>query len=81
MAKHDLFNFPRTRVDGDFGENEAADQIRRIDDLLEETDRKGNLRYEWAADTLTSIRETLERTKRVSPAQIRAIDNIENARQ
>lgn len=33
----------------------------------------------WAAETLDGIREAVERTGRVTPAQYRALDNIEAA--
>ncbi len=52
----------------------ASDFIARIDDLLESGD------YDWAADTLSGIRETVERIGRVTEHQGRAVDNIEGAR-
>lgn len=55
-------------------ERQAADLISRIDDMLQEG------RYEWAADTLSGIMETVEKTGRATEGQIRAVDNIENAR-
>jgi hypothetical protein len=42
-----------------------------IDDLL------ATGRYDWAADTLAGIRETVEKTRRVSEGQKRAVANIE----
>jgi hypothetical protein len=36
--------------------------------------------YEWASDTLTDIKATVERTQSVSDGQRRAVENIENAR-
>ncbi len=56
-------------------DREAVEAVRRINDMLDE-----GWRYEWAADTLTGILETIERTGRVTENQTRAIDNIENAR-
>jgi hypothetical protein len=47
---------------------------QEIDDLL----YSGS--YTWAEDTLTDIKATVERTQSVSPAQRRAVENIENAR-
>ena len=44
----------------------------RIDDLLADGD------YVWAEDTLTGIRETVERTKRVTEGQQRAVANIQH---
>lgn len=46
-----------------------------IDDLLATGE------YTWAEDTLTGIQETVERIKRVTAAQKRAVTNIENARE
>lgn len=54
-------------------DTEAAEFIQRIDDLLDDG-------YGWAADTLEGIRETVERTGRVTEGQRTAVDNIENAR-
>ena len=62
-------------------DKEAAEFVRRIDDLLEEeSSRTGRPRYEWAADTLESIKETVAKTGRVTEAQERAVNNIESAR-
>lgn len=52
----------------------AAELASRIEDLLEDDD------YGWAADTLSGILQTLQRTGRCSYAQERAVDNIENSR-
>lgn len=46
--------------------------IGTIDDLLAQE------QYGWAEDTLTGIRETVEKTQRVSPGQQRAVENIES---
>lgn len=54
--------------------------LERISDLLSEESSRGGLRYAWAEDTLTGIYETVEKTGRVSEAQRRAVDNIENSR-
>lgn len=45
-----------------------------IDDLLEDK------RYEWAAETLSGIRETVEKLGRVTDRQRDAVDNIRDAR-
>ena len=37
-------------------------------------------RYTWAEDTLRDIQATVERTRRVTEGQQRAVTNIENAR-
>ena len=52
----------------------AAELASRIEDLLEDRD------YAWAADTLSGILQTLQRTGRCSYAQKRAVENIENSR-
>jgi hypothetical protein len=57
------------------GDPAAAEFIKRIDELLESGD------YDWAEDTLSGIRETVERTGRVTENQERAVSNIEGARQ
>lgn len=44
--------------------------LQEIDDLL------STGKYTWAQDTLSDIRDTIERTKRVSDGQQRAIANI-----
>lgn len=36
--------------------------------------------YEWAADTLSDIRATVERTGQVTPGQRNAVRNIEESR-
>lgn len=56
------------------GDSSAAEFIKRIDDLLESGD------YDWAADTLSGIRENVERIGQVTAPQERAVDNIEAAR-
>lgn len=61
-------------------EQEAANMIQLIDSLLEEETSDGRSRYGWAEDTLLGIRETVERTGRVTAEQKRAVENIENAR-
>lgn len=48
--------------------------VGTIDDLLASGE------YDWAFDTLSGIRETVEHTHRVSEAQRRAVTNIEVAR-
>lgn len=60
-------------------QQEAAAFVRRINDLLEEQGSRGP-RYEWAADTLNGIRETVLEKGFVTDAQKTAVDNIENAR-
>jgi hypothetical protein len=52
---------------------EAAELVRRIDALLESGE------YNWAEDTLTGIRETIEKTGCVTEKQLTAIDNIEKS--
>ena len=46
--------------------------IATIDDLLASED------YHWAEDSLLGIRETVEKTRRVSDGQRRAVTNIEH---
>ena len=62
---------------------EALDDLRdqpwyqfvgEIDDLLATGE------YDWAFDTLSGIRETVEKSRRVSEAQRRAVANVEAAR-
>lgn len=62
------------RTGSPFSFSVATDFIERIDDLLESGD------YDWAADTLSGIRETVERIGQVTAPQERAVDNIEAAR-
>ena len=51
------------------------DYVDKIDDmLLDET-------YTFASDTLSSIRDYIRRFKRITPAQQRAVDNIEEGGQ
>lgn len=56
-------------------ESEWYQFCEKIDDLIL-TDN-----YSWALDTLEGIRETVERSRRVTDGQRRAVENIENARQ
>ena len=49
---------------------EAADAIAEINELLDHD------RYQFAAEVLTGIRDTIDRKKAVSAAQKRAISNI-----
>ena len=59
---------------------EALNFISCVEGLLcIETD-EGRQRYAWAAHTLEGIRETVERTGRVTDGQRSAVSNIENAR-
>lgn len=51
----------------------AVELLERIDEMLEDE------RYEWAENTLSGIRETVERTGAVTENQARAITNIEDA--
>lgn len=46
--------------------------LQEIDEAL--------INYSWAADTLDGIRETVEKTQRVSEGQRRAVTNICRAR-
>jgi hypothetical protein len=48
--------------------------IAEIDDLTASDD------YTWALDTLSGIRETVEKTRRVTEGQRRAVKHIEAAR-
>jgi hypothetical protein len=49
--------------------------IATIDDLLASDN------YGWAYDTLNGIRETVEKTRRVSEGQKRAVTNIERSQE
>lgn len=51
----------------------AVELLGRIDEMLEDD------RYEWAEDTLSGIRSTVERTGAATEGQRRAITNIEDA--
>ncbi len=53
---------------------EAQDLLRQIDELLEDE------RYEFAEETLSGIRQTVERSGTCSAAQKRAIQNIEDSK-
>lgn len=76
MGKDNFLN-PATgieRRDRDRDERDAVALISRIDEMLE----SGS--YDWAEDTLSGIRESVERTGRSTEGQRTAVDNIENAR-
>lgn len=63
---------PATPPEDDAVQEQAWYQlVARIDELLDID------RYAWAFDTLAGIKETVERTRRVSDGQRRAVDNIE----
>lgn len=62
-----------------FPGSEAVEFVQHIDDLLAEEGSRGP-RYEWAADTLNGIRETVLKKGFVTEAQKTAVDNIEHAR-
>lgn len=49
---------------------DASDFLTRLEDLRDDSD------YEWAADTLEGISETVTERGRVTAGQLRAIDNI-----
>lgn len=62
---------------------EQADDVRQTDwfqFIGEIDDLVGSDDYSWALSTLLGIRETVERTRRVSEAQRRAVRNIAAAR-
>src|SRR5262245_58826615 len=63
-----------TQAEGDVRATAWYSFIKDIEDLVESDD------YTWALTTLLGIRETVERTKRVSEAQQRAVVNIASAR-
>lgn len=54
-------------------ESEAVKFLAWIDDMLESGE------YDWAEQTLSGIRETVEGSGMVTDRQQRAVDNIENA--
>lgn len=60
--------------------SEASDFILQIEGLLSEETSDGKQRYRWAAGMLEGIRETVERSGRVTQGQVAAVSNIENAR-
>lgn len=70
MVKSDSFVFRSKAMS-----HEAADALRflrEIDDLLDSGE------YDWAEETLSGIRTTVERTERATEGQRRAVDNIAN---
>lgn len=58
----------------DVREAEWYQFCQRLDELIE----SGH--YSWASDTLTGIRDSVERYKVVTPGQRSAVDNVEAAR-
>jgi hypothetical protein len=47
--------------------------IERIDEMVNSGD------YDWAEDTLTGIRDTVEERQHCSERQVEAVDNIEES--
>lgn len=62
----------RDRAAGDERDTAWYQFLGDIDDLLASDN------YGWAMETLDGIRATVERTKRVTEGQRRAVSNIEN---
>lgn len=60
-------------MEGDVRATQWYAFVREVEDLRESGD------YAWAEETLAGIQETVERTKRVTPGQERALFNILSA--
>jgi len=58
---------------------EPPSDVRQLLEQIDEMTDSG--KYGWAEDTLSGIRESVERTQRVTEGQQRAVNNIEAARQ
>jgi hypothetical protein len=58
----------------DIRDSQVYQTLERLEDLTNDDD------YAWAHDTLTGIYSTIERSQKVTPGQLRAIENIENSR-
>ena len=63
-----LYNLPEDH------DEDPQEWINHIAEMIESGD------YDWALDTLFGIGETIETQNRVTPGQVRAINNIQHAR-
>ena len=66
-----MSTFPVGGSNGVKEKKRALEMLRRIDDLLDSGE------YDWCEDTLSGIRETIEKKEFVTEGQERAVNNID----